>query len=189
MEFRLTYRGPLKTKNATSRADTQQMRRQFHSQLKHLWNSAVLADARPFVDPTREVKEGEICLLQRIGPFVFAPIVSQAHGWNAVATIDLLFMRPSDPGQLINHGGDLDNRLKTLFDALRVPSLSELPSDAQLGSDENPYYCLLQDDALVTGFGVTTDRLLAPASAHDVELIIRVNARATRKSWKNDCLW
>lgn len=92
-------------------------------------------------------------------------------------------------GQLVNHGGDLDNRIKTLLDALRKPSQTELPADDLPTPHELPFYCLLQDDALITTLSVTTDRLLAPAPPNDVELIILVDAHATRKSMSNDCIW
>ena len=39
---------------------------------------------------------------------------------------------------------DIDNRLKTLFDALKVPSSRELLSDAEPVDDETPFFCLLQ---------------------------------------------
>jgi len=44
--------------------------------------------------------------------------------------------------------------------------------------DEDPFFCLLEDDSLVTSIAVTTDRLLTPMEAsekiHDVHLIIHV---------------
>jgi len=122
------------------------------------------------------------------GPYLFAPLVSQVHGWNAIAELDILFLRPSEPGALIGHGGDLDNRIKTLLDALRMPNAEEIPNGAQPSQDEWPFYCLLQDDALVTALSVTTDRLLAPKPTSDVELIIRVSVKITRRSFKNSVL-
>jgi hypothetical protein len=125
-------------------------------------------------------------LEERFG-FEFAPIVSQAYGWNTIATLDILFLRASDPGQLIRHGGDIDNRVKVLFDTLRMPqNRDELPADAKPAEGEAPFCVLLQDDALITSYSVTADRLLAPPNAEHVELIITVNTRATRASMFND---
>lgn len=88
MEFRLTYRGPLKTKKSTTAVATQALRRHFHTQLKVLWETPLLEAARPFVDPSREPRQAsDICLLEKVGPFVFAPLVTQVYGWNAVAKI------------------------------------------------------------------------------------------------------
>ena len=120
---------------------------------------------------------------------VFARL-SQAAGWNTVAELQILFLRPSDPGQLIGHEGDLDNRLKSLFDGLRMPSgVSELPDNAQPGPNEPPFFCLLQDDALVTGFSVVTDRLLIPVGRNEVDLTIHARVMATKKSMGNDVVW
>ena len=72
--------------------------------------------------------------------------------------------------------GDLDNRIKTLFDGLRMPLLDEI-GDRHLG--EEPFHCLLQDDALITGFQVDTDRLLTKpgGNIHEVRLVIDVSVK------------
>jgi hypothetical protein len=188
MEFRLTYRGPLKSKKSMSLEDTYKLRRHFHEQLEVLWNTKLLDGAKRFLHPARP--EGDINLIEKVGPFHFAPLVSQASGWSCVAELHILFLRPSDAGDLIGHGGDLDNRLKSLFDGLRMPSvISELPPNVQPKSDEDPFFCLLQDDALVTGFSVVTDRLLLPAGTNEVDLTMHVRVRATKKSMGNDYVW
>ena len=95
-------------------------------------------------------------------------------------------MRPSEPGNLLNHGGDLDNRIKGLFDALCMPSSQQLPKGASPEGDEAPFFVLLEDDALVTSFSVETDRLLKPGlSNSDVEIIMSVNVTKTRSTWGN----
>ena len=87
-------------------------------------------------------------------------------------------MRTDKPGSLIKSGsGDIDNRLKTLFDALRMPkSKDELGRYAGVpGLDEDPFYCLLEDDKFITRLVVETDMLLRPAaSSNDTHLIITV---------------
>jgi hypothetical protein len=73
-------------------------------------------------------------------------------------SLDILFLRP-DRHPLIKEGGDIDNRLKTLFDALRLPD-----SNAGLGGpstpDEDPFFVLLKDDCLISDVRITTDNLL-----------------------------
>ena len=76
------------------------------------------------------------------------------------------------------HGGDIDNRIKVLFDALRMPlNKSELRGQAP-AKDEDPFYCLLQDDNQITEVKITTDRLLTPigcdADSKNVHLVIHV---------------
>jgi hypothetical protein len=90
-------------------------------------------------------------------------------------------LRPEPPGALITQGGDIDNRLKTLFDALRMPhNLSELPKGSVPDVDQDPFFCLLEDDNLITAVSVKTDRLLVPTeNKNEVHLDIQIETRAT----------
>jgi hypothetical protein len=95
-------------------------------------------------------------------------------------------MRPAPPGALFRDGGDIDNRLKTLVDTLRVPTEGEIPTSWTPGDDERPLHCLLKDDKLITAFGVETDRLLVPNShEQDVFIMIHVAIKATARTWNN----
>lgn len=60
-------------------------------------------------------------------------------------------------------GGDIDGRVKTVFDSLRVPTPEEaykLKDKFPPTEDENPMYCLMQDDKLVSEVRVLADHLL-----------------------------
>lgn len=73
-------------------------------------------------------------------------------------SLDILFLR-RDQQSLIKEGGDIDNRLKTLFDALRVPQTTDgLGGEPEAG--EKPMFVLLEDDALISEVRVNTDSLL-----------------------------
>jgi hypothetical protein len=104
-----------------------------------------------------------------------------------VCDLEITLLRPEAPGAVITQSGDIDNRLKTLFDSLRMPKeLGELHVGDAPGPDEQPFYCLLEDDNLITKVAVITDRLLQPvASPNEVLLVLRVNTRATRLIYKN----
>jgi hypothetical protein len=154
--------------------------------LKLLWNQFPLSEAHDRIDPKTIDKPQSVNLLRHIGFFRFAPLVSSVYGWNTVAELDILVLRPSEPGDLFNHGGDIDNRLKTLFDALRIPSEPEIPEIDVGESDENPFFVLLEDDALVTGFSVATDRLLTTSESKNyVEIVVHVTVKKTRASMVN----
>jgi hypothetical protein len=118
--------------------------------------------------------------------FRFVPLV--AKRLKLVCFLDITFLRREAPGQLIKYGGDIDNRIKTLLDSLRVPEAGEIKS---LTPDvtENPFYCLLEDDSLVTGFQVKTERLLEPSSGagrqSDVRLMITVIVHPTEVTMEN----
>jgi hypothetical protein len=58
---------------------------------------------------------------ERLG-YNFVPLVTEQI--RLFCGISVLFLRPSMPGDVML-SGDLDNRLKTLFDALRMPSCKE----------------------------------------------------------------
>ena len=69
--------------------------------------------------------------------------------------------------------GDIDNRLKTLFDALRMPQIGEKLGDPQEGED--PFFCLLENDSLITKLTLATDLLLEPdRNVNDVRLVLTV---------------
>lgn len=107
----------------------------------------------------------------------FVPLISEAGGFTC--SLDILFLRRDNPGSLIANGGDIDNRIKVLFDGLRMPNTVQELGGYQIDSnDENPFFCLLEDDRLVTKVSVTTDRLIAPQATteniNDVYLVIHV---------------
>jgi hypothetical protein len=85
-------------------------------------------------------------------------------------------------------GGDLDNRLKTLFDALSVPNPDQIVDDKTI---DDPIHCLLEDDSLITKIDVDSQRLLSRpnASKHEVQLIIEVDVRVTQSRTYNQPFW
>ncbi|MGO8709360.1 MAG: hypothetical protein ACLQMG_16930 [Terracidiphilus sp.] len=116
----------------------------------------------------------------RLG-FKFVPLVTEDLCLQC--SLEILFLRPSDSGTLI-HGGDLDNRLKTLFDGLRLPENLDEVAGAVPGPDETPFFCLLQDDKLISEVKVTTDNLLLlpnerEPKPNDVFLAITVRLNPT----------
>lgn len=181
MRFTLTYRGPLPA-NGDARAK-QAIRRQLHPQLRHLFTYPPLCHrATTMLDDVQTLRPN---IIEPLGIFRFAPLVSSKY--DLVATLELLFLRPEPPGGLLSQGGDIDNRLKTLFDALRMPRVpSEIPTGDAPQSDENPFFCLLQDDSLITELDVKTDVLLdASASASEAHLFMRVRTEVVNSTFDN----
>jgi len=115
---------------------------------------------------------------------VFAPLISKRI--DIVGELDIIFLRQQAPGQLISEGGDIDNRVKTLLDALRMPSKAEVQSlGAATDQDPNPMHCLLQDDALITKVSIETDRLLKSATQHEMVAIVQVKTRLSKVTTGN----
>jgi hypothetical protein len=75
--------------------------------------------------------------------------------------------------------GDIDNRLKTLFDALQIPDANQDYQSNPPAADERPLFCLLENDRLISKVTVETDTLLEdirdqPYDEHDARLVITV---------------
>lgn len=179
MEFTLTYRGELKGNG--DRQHKHELRRYFHVQLTELWKQPPLASRQEYA--AELVKPGQMSLSISRGGFRFVPLVSpQLH---AIAELGILMLRPGPPGHLLRGGGDIDNRLKTLLDALKVPEDNALPNGIGPQTSETPFFCLLEDDKLVTAIRVETDRLLDYRDENEVILVIRVATRYTEATFGN----
>jgi hypothetical protein len=176
MEFRLLYDGRLpsqgRTKGKNRGTEKHQIRKVFHEQLKALWEEhPALQRLSGF-----GMKEQIASEFNRSG-FNFCPLIGDISG-GSFASLDILFLRRDHPGNLIK-ASDIDNRVKVLFDALKVPERnSEIGATPDDGED--PFYTLLQDDKLITSVNITTDRLLSPFTGdhshpeNDVVLVIHV---------------
>ena len=183
MEFTLYYQGPLYavTRSNTRKDHKQDLRRHFHKQLKELWQQEPLTALRDHLDPKSKVGT----IIRSVGAFQFAPLVCRCL--TLVAEVRITLLRPEPPGRVITQSGDLDNRLKTLLDALKMPDQpAALPHDAAPSEDEAPFFCLLEDDNLITRIDVGSDRLLDPlAQTSEVVLLIHVRTKPTVVTFAN----
>lgn len=204
LRFRLVYDGELRPSgndaglNAGLRVASHKhdIRKVFHRQLKQLWvEHRTLAERdgypsdyglAPDAVATHEngrAKYRDIlaAMYPRLG-YRFVPLVREKL--SIQCDLDVLFLRRDMPGSVL-HAGDIDNRIKTLIDALRMPlSVPELGSHTTPDPDEDPFFVLMEEDKLVSGFSVETDRLLDPAKSPDPEVdkrwaqvVITVNLR------------
>jgi len=81
-----------------------------------------------------------------------------------LCSLSILFLRRDPPGSAL-HARDIDNRLKTIIDALRKPkNATELVGHEKPGKDEDPFFVLLEDDKQVSHLDVETDTLLDPST-------------------------
>ncbi len=187
MEFTLVYRGQLKPDKSSELKDKWAIRREIHKQLAELWKQEPLSGSvqnMHFLEDNPP--NGTTSIIRNISGFRFAPLVCK--NLNLVAELNIIFLRPEHPGLIITKGGDIDNRLKTLFDALRMPQTQDEIKNNTPGEGENPFFCLLEDDNLITKVSVTTDRLLEPlepGNRYFVNLLITVRTKITRMSWGN----
>lgn len=181
MQFTLYYRGDLKANGKPKHK--QEIRRVFHSQLKDLWQHHPLKDKHHLW--AQEPEHGDVSVVRSHRGFRFAPLVCESL--HLVAELSILMLWPAKPGAILSSGGDIDNRLKTLFDALKYPSEENaIPKDDTPQPGEDPFFCLVEDDSLITRLSVETDRLLERVnSPSEVALFIRVQTRSIRAIYAN----
>jgi hypothetical protein len=165
MEFRLLYQGILRANGGVE--DKFSIRRQLHPQLKRFWTEHPLLKDMCWrwgcVEAEENGQDAFDMGIKRlanthINGFTFLPLSRKE--WHLRCSIDVLFLRREKPGNIFMRG-DIDNRLKTIFDALQMPRLGQDIGNEVAQSDETPFYILLQDDELIADVSVTTDRLLA----------------------------
>jgi hypothetical protein len=182
MKFRLTYEGEIRPRQVAGLSDIHSIRQRLHPQLKRLWEHAPLSDLKEkwLRDENPADPNGFYNRVVSVNNRKYAPLIAKDLG----AELDIVFLRQQAKGQLVGEGGDIDNRLKTLFDALRMPSKAEVQ---QLGvvveQDDDPLHCLLKDDALIHRVNVETDRLLKDADPKALMAIIQVTVAVTRVTW------
>ena len=160
MKFILTFDGELYPNGKA--AEKWKIRQHLHPQLQELWsiNSSLKA-----------LKGSELCAEIERGGRRFLPLVRETLAQEC--SLKILFLRKEDAGR-VYQGGDLDNRIKTLLDGLSVPKKEQVIDDQTI---DDPIYCLVDDDASITGLEISTHRLLSRpnASIREVRLIIEVD--------------
>ena len=219
VQFRLLYCGNQLVSNGKP-ALKHAIRKTFHPQLRQLWtrnrrlqqmamrwgNLKLYGDileggerAAVEMEPIwskipEQRKKGELKFLWmtaerfKRGKFHFVPLVEA--DLRLRVSLDILFLR-HDRLPLVKEGGDIDNRLKTLFDALRVPdSIDGLGGGPE--EDESPFFVLLEDDSLISEIRVSTDQLLLlpqkkAIDPKDAFLVMDVKLQPTEDNPRSAC--
>ena len=167
------YRGPLPATNDKNKRliEKQQIRRQLHVQIARLMN-------KPPADLYRLSDSYD---RKHIGGFIFQPIICNKKRQVACQLEIRLYSR--DPFGAIIQNADLDNRIKTLFDALRPPqNENELPEGEKPANDsEKFFWVLLEDDSLITDLIIKSERLLIPPLVGERESDIELEIAADVK--------
>src|SRR5258708_9112041 len=164
VEFHLLYSGPLHSaESEVQRKEKHAIRKVFHSQLRHLWethpNLRDRAMGMAEIGMTQE--EYAVFYAQSSGECFQRGVAQIASNWNLNefnflplvtkkvclrCSLDILFLRAEERNYILQ-GGDIDRRITTLFDALRIArQASELPIGAKPEEHEEPFFCLLEND-------------------------------------------
>jgi hypothetical protein len=205
VEFRLLYHGellPSGNKN-TRPSEKHAIRRKLHFQLRRQWivhdqlseyarsggvydlvgAEGKLLDQRG-VQMTSLPPREELVRLgfnaigkkwARVG-YNFVPMVTDADFVRCA--LDILLLRPEEKKFLYTRG-DIDGQVKTIFDALQLPKTIQQAGSSSPQEDENPFFCLLEDDRLISEVRVSADQLLLlpderEVKANDAYVVIHV---------------
>ncbi len=211
VKFTLTYDGSLPASaNKPKNREKWEIRKAFDPQLRDLWQShpalisveenrrfpksgGVLAQVHhlhpselsggPKTIALGACKEEiDLCApIEKHGAW-FLPLVRDNYALHC--GLNVTFLRKEPPGK-IYQGGDIDGRIKTLLDALTMPQHRE--QILENVNRELPIYCLMEDDSLVSGLHVESERLLTDAKcpADFVRLIIEVDVRVRQSTVYN----
>lgn len=193
VEFRLLFEGKLPSNGSAS--EKHAIRRSFHPQLRELWrtteNLKYLAmnkgnDGVPTLSDDDRFAKGIAAIgknWNRAG-YNLVPLVTPEMTLRC--SLDVVMLRPENEFGILKNG-DIDNKLKTLFDALRIPESTSETGGATPDVDDDPLFVLLQDDGLITEVKVATDRLLLLPNQRSVRkddahviIHIRLNHRNAR---------
>ncbi len=203
MKFTLTYEGGLPSSNKPKIEDVWRIRKEIAPQLKDLWAShpalKFVADNRYFPKkggatleqghhlhpgPVRGVQmtashgfeSGIIDLCEPIEKYGawFRPLVRESYALHC--GLKIVFLRHERPGKVFQ-GGDIDNRIATLLDALSMPRHRE--QVLEFNDEHDPLLCVMEDDSMLSGYAVESERLLGSKGqpADYVKLLIEVDVR------------
>ena len=202
MRFRLFFHGPLPPSGNNNKraAEKWEIRRYIHPQLEQLRKVHPVFSGFGLQMPTRPLfanisPGGPVSVkpIPDVAASISAPKTVEEHNFVPIVrsslklgcAMDLLFLRRGDPGSLVTQEGDIDGRIKTLLDGLRMPNINEVKNEPPIGID--PFYSLMEDDLLLTDLTVRTDRLLLPETdtKHEAIVIIDVTLRVMQINSEN----
>ena len=151
MKIVLLYKGRLNSNG--DKNDKGKIRDQVHPQIKKCWDKWPLSVHKgSYLDTTKDSH-----CIRVIGGNIFSPLVTSSLQITCSLSIHLLI--PRQRSSLLNANGDLDNRIKTLIDGLRMPkNINEIHDNFECPI--SPYCTLLEDDSLVTEISIKSDELL-----------------------------
>jgi hypothetical protein len=155
------------------------IRRAFDSQLSKLWGKEPFGILKDWEDSN--FSAGAPNFLRKSNGQTFVPFYGRDVGIGVKLEITLLTGMPSQKRVL--EAGDLDNRIKRLIDALRVPK-GHGEMSANLVPDSR-WYCLIEDDNVVTEIKANLGTYLASDDASEAFAFIKIRPSALRVTTSN----
>ncbi len=139
MEFRLLLRGNLPPDKRGTVPAKHAIRRELHPQLRILWQQH--PTLRGSFEPQKA--KGGISRVEELAKqyshsgFRFVPLIKTK---DFACELDILLLRRQEPYRAFDPVGDLDGRVKTLIDGLRMPQLGQEIGENKPSEDEDPFF-------------------------------------------------
>jgi hypothetical protein len=83
---------------------------------------------------------------------------------------------------------DVDNRVKTIVDALRIPTDHDGYENLKPKTGETPFFCLMDDDRQISKLSIESGRLLIwppSADASYAHVTLTVHIKPENLTWNN----
>ncbi len=178
MKFKLVYTGELKINPKKRSQHLHDIRMALSPQLERL------TEISPYNTIKEKMQKRPLKGIREIDGAKFFPIIRPEL--NLVAELDIQILHPE---LLETPRADIDNRMKTLLDALKRPQSAHELCEG-INKDE-VIYTLLDDDHLVTKMLINTSHLLykelnpSPNRDYELLIIITVNIKASKGTTDN----
>lgn len=181
VKFRLKYDGPLPSaSNGNSRRkEKNQIRWKLHHQLV-----TVVMEGNFGAFKKRDEGEAATFARRKFKDCRFGAVISASH--ELICNLSIQLERRDLIGGIFSPEGDLDNRIKTLLDALRLPQNENEVMPPDDPNQKKTCLCLLEDDSLITGLNIQTITSLEDLPKGHVRLSIDVEVKAHDLQYQGD---
>lgn len=159
-------------------AAKQDIRRVFSSQLRKHWRQqAPLAQWLANGLPIATHAQNQPCSVEGNSPFFrvnicgFSAIPLVSYINRLSCELEMSFL--GEGRSLVKRAGDLDNRVKVVFDALRIPHNNGEVPGSMFGKGQE-LFCLLEDDSLITKFCVEAQESLGSPVEHELTIKAKI---------------
>jgi hypothetical protein len=173
----LVYQGPLKSNGRAEHKSA--IRQEFSAQLKTVYEREILNHESESVRTLVEEK----CVREVAGQR-YTSLANRTFGLHAKVDVTLLSVNNSSI--FANAQGDIDNRLKTLFDALSIPPQSQ--AEQIRCTAPELIVCLVEDDVLIRDVRVRVGELLLPVQDKST-VVVHINVSLIRHGTIADMLF
>jgi hypothetical protein len=153
MNFTLFYSGPIRSGNSKDIRHINDIRLSISPQIRRLYECEPLKSHKVNCEPGSS--DGYFKTYVNVEERSYSALVNPSI--EAVCQLSVTFFEAEGTLSVASQIGDVDNKTKTLLDALRLPQKTDIP---KIPHSQETIHCLLFDDALLWGVDIKRRRLL-----------------------------